>query len=274
VPELPEVETYARDLATALVGRRFTGAWVDWPNQLPLNTPEELDARIVGQSVASVGRRGKLLVIVLDGDWLLVHLKMSGRLRICSAHEPADPWAHVVFSLAAGDELRFVDPRKFGRVYLVADPDVVVGRLGPEPLSDEFGIDAFRDRLTGRKARLKPLLTDQTFVAGLGNIYVDESLWQAKVHPLRTADTLTADEIVHLHAAIRDVLRQAVAARGSSLTEGGYRDLTGNMGEMQGSLAAYGRQGKPCRRCGAELVRIVVSGRGTHVCPACQVAPD
>jgi formamidopyrimidine-DNA glycosylase len=270
MPELPEVETYARDLQRVLPGRTLAGAWVDWPNQLPLNRPAELDAGVRGQTVIEVGRRGKYLTIRLSADWLLVHLKMSGRLQLVPAGEPANPYAHVVFLLDDDDELRFHDPRKFGRVYLLGDPAPVLGGLGPEPLADAFTRAVLRDRLRGRRGRLKPLLLDQRFVAGLGNIYVDEVLHAARLHPLTTADRLDDAAVARLHRAIRRVLRRAVQARGTSFSTAGYRDLSGNLGEMQGTLAVFQRTGKPCPRCGAPVERLVVAARGTHICPRCQ----
>ncbi len=273
MPELPEVETYARDLSGRLTGRRFTGARVDWPRQLPRNTPEELDRRIRGQRVEAVGRRGKYIVMDLSEDRLLVHLKMSGRLQIAPASAPDNPHAHVVLGMDEGEELRFHDPRKFGRVYLLADASPLLGDLGPEPLDPGFDVELFRERLAGRRGRLKPLLLDQRFLAGLGNIYVDESLWQARLHPLRSADSLSAAEQAALHAAIVDVLGRAVEARGTSFSEAGYRDLTGNMGEMQGSLQVFRRQGEPCPACGTPIERMTVGQRGTHICPHCQAAP-
>lgn len=273
MPELPEVETYARDLAEVLPGRTFTGARVGWPNQLPRNAPEELGPRIAGQRVEAVDRRGKYLRLRLSQDWLLVHLKMSGRLIVAPVNSPSDPHAHLVFGMDRGDELRFRDPRKFGRVYLLADPAPVLGSLGPEPLDPAFDRACFRERIAGRRGRLKPLLLDQRFVAGLGNIYVDEALWTARLHPLRSADTLDEAEIDALHDAIREVLARGVALRGSSLSEAGYRDLTGNMGEMQGTLAVFRRTGEPCPRCGALIERSLVGTRGTHTCPRCQRAP-
>jgi formamidopyrimidine-DNA glycosylase len=273
MPELPEVETYARDLAGKLPGRVFSGARADWPRQLPRNSPEELGGRLAGQVVLSVGRRGKYLRFDLSGDVLLVHLKMSGRLQLLPAAAPPNPHAHVVFSLDGGDELRFHDPRKFGRVYLLADPAPVLGPLGPEPLAPGLDPAWFTSELARRRTRLKPLLLDQTFLAGLGNIYVDESLWAAGLHPLRPACTLAEDEARRLFAAIRDVLARAVAARGTSFSAAGYRDLTGNRGEMQGSLAVFDQTGRPCLRCETPVVKTVVAGRGTHWCPACQAAP-
>lgn len=270
MPELPEVETYARDLAGVLPGRRLTGARVGWPNQLPRNDAGEFSDDVAGQRIEGVSRRGKYLVFRLSRDWLLVHLKMSGRFAIAPRSAPADPHAHLVLALDGDEELRFHDPRKFGRAYLLADPACVLDAVGPEPLDPAFGVEALATRIAGRRGRLKPLLLDQRFLAGLGNIYTDESLWAARLHPVRPADSLDATDVARLHAAIRETLARAVEARGSSLSDAGYRDLTGNPGEMQDTLAVYGRQGEPCRRCGGTIVRTVVAGRGTHLCPACQ----
>jgi formamidopyrimidine-DNA glycosylase len=270
MPELPEVETYARDLAAVLPGRVLRGATVDWPNQLPRNGPAELAGRIGGQRFASVGRRGKYLVLELSCDWLLIHLKMSGRLQVVPAGTPVDRHAHVVFQLDRGDELRFHDPRRFGRVYLLADPSGVLGALGPEPLDPAFDHRQFRAALGGRRGRLKPRLLDQRFVAGLGNIYTDESLWRARLHPLQPVERLAGADADRLLDAIRQVLTEAIAARGTSLSAGGFRDLTGNPGEMQGTLAVFGRTGQPCPACGGPVQRLAVGGRGTHVCPRCQ----
>ncbi len=272
MPELPEVETYARDLAPLLAGRIFRGAWCDWPAQLPRNTPAELGERIRGQRVRQLGRRGKYLAIRLDDDWLLVHLKMSGRLVLAPGAQPADRHVHTILLLDDGAELRLRDPRKFGRVYLVADPTSVLGPLGPEPLAADFTRQRLQCCLRRRRGRLKSLLLNQSVIAGIGNICADESLWLARLHPLRTADSLTADETARLHRAIRTVLRRAVAARGTTLADGGFRDLTGNPGEMQGTLNVFRRTGQPCPRCGEAVVRIRVGGRGTHLCPACQPA--
>jgi formamidopyrimidine-DNA glycosylase len=269
MPELPEVETYARDLAGALPGRAFAGASVDWPRQLPLNAPDELGPRLAGQTVRSVGRRGKYLVLELSDDVLLVHLKMSGRLQLVPAEMPANRHAHVVFALADGHELRFHDPRKFGRVYLLADPAPVLGKLGPEPLAPDLDPAWFAGDLARRRTRLKPLLLDQTFLAGLGNIYVDESLWAAALHPLRPAHTLSPAEAERLFAAIRDVLARAVAAGGVSF-DGVYTRPIGN-DELQPSV--FQRTGLPCPRCGTPVLKTVVAARGTHWCPTCQVAP-
>lgn len=283
MPELPEVETYARDLAGVLPGRTFSGARVSWPRQLPQNEPATLGPRLAGQQVAYVSRRGKYLVMRLSTDWLIVHLKMSGRLTIRAEEAAPDPHAHVVFSMDRGEELRFHDPRKFGRVYLVADPRPLLGRLGPEPLAGlssdrlvEEGlapvlhVEEWLARIAGRRGGLKALLLDQTFVAGLGNIYVDETLFAARIHPLQPAHHLDAGAARRLFDAMQRVVKQGVDARGTSLSAGGYRDLTGNYGEMQGSLAVFRRAGQPCPACGRAIDRMVVAGRGTHVCSHCQ----
>lgn len=273
MPELPEVENYRRDLSQTLMGRRFTGVYVDWPNQVAIPSVDELTRRLPGQSPLSIDRRGKYLLFRLsNADTLLIHLKMSGRLYVGPASAPPDPHAHVVFRLDQGDELRFHDPRKFGRVYLVDAPMEVVGKLGPEPLDESFTVGQFAGMLADRRGRIKPLLLNQAFLAGLGNIYADEALHVAGLHPLRTADTLTLGEVEQLHAAIRSTLQNAIQHRGTSF-DGFYLDAQGEPGAYQARLRVYGRAGAPCRRCGALIERIVVGQRGTHVCPVCQPAP-
>jgi formamidopyrimidine-DNA glycosylase len=224
--------------------------------------------------VTGVGRRGKYLVVKLDRGYLLIHLKMSGRLRVVPATEDTDPYEHTVFELDGGKELRFRDVRKFGRVYLVDDVTQVTGSLGPEPLASDFSVSDFRAALTRRSGRLKSLLLNQEFLAGLGNIYADESLFVARLHPLRKADTLTPGEQEALYRAIRLVLGRAVASRGTTLTDGGYRDADGDPGGFQDEIAVYGRGGQPCRRCEISIERIIVGGRSTHFCPRCQPAPQ
>ncbi|MFQ5593182.1 MAG: DNA-formamidopyrimidine glycosylase [Anaerolineae bacterium] len=268
MPELPEVENYKRDLNQILAGRRITAVHVGWPNQVGAPSVDELARRLTDQIIESVGRRGKYLLFRLSsGDTLLIHLKMSGRLHIKPASSPPDPHTHVVFMLAGGDELRFHDPRKFGRVYLVGSPDDVLDKLGPEPLDKDFTVEQFTALLTNRRGRLKPLLLNQAFLAGLGNIYADEVLHVAGLHPLRTADTLTSDEVERLHLAIQSTLRQAIQHQGTSF------DQVYPPGTYQEFLQVYGRVGEPCRRCGTPIERIVVGQRGTHVCSKCQPAP-
>jgi formamidopyrimidine-DNA glycosylase len=201
---------------------------------------------------------------------------MTGRLRIVATDEPQDQHTHVVFDLAgpgaatAGDQLRFHDVRKFGRMYLVDEAEEITAGLGPEPLDAGFTLGRFRELLARRSGRLKPLLLNQAFLAGLGNIYADESLFEARLGPLRKADTLTEAEQERLYRAVRSVLARAVRSRGTTLTDQGYVDARGQAGAFQGELAVYGRRGKACRVCGTEVARTVLGGRSTHYCPACQ----
>ncbi len=271
MPELPEVETVVRGLRPLLTGRTILSARYDWPACLVTPDGPRFVARIAGQPVRGLSRRGKYILIVLDPDTLIIHLKMTGRLYVVpdEAVHDADRWVHFSFQLDNGHQLRFSDARKFGRVYLVEDPQTVLGSLGPEPLDESFSLEEFRERLRGRSGRLKPLLTDQTFLAGVGNIYADEALWVSQLHPLRPAHTLGDDDVTRLYHAIRHVLREGIIREGASVNW--YRKPDGTKGTVQETLNVYGRAGQPCPRCGHPIERIVVAGRGTHLCPVCQV---
>jgi len=270
MPELPEVETVARGLTGELVGQTFTGVTVRWPKTVAFPTVAQFEKQIVGQRVASVGRRGKYVVVNLDEGALLVHLKMSGRLQVMPSGKPQDKHTHTVFDLDNGRQLCFHDVRKFGRIYLVDDPAQVTGRLGPEPLAVDFSVDDFHGLLARRSGRLKSLLLNQEFLAGLGNIYADESLFAARLHPLRKADSLTPEEQVELYQAIRTVLGRAVEGRGTTLEDRGYLDTRGRAGTYQDQVTVYSRMGEPCLVCDSAIERIVVGGRSTHYCPHCQ----
>jgi formamidopyrimidine-DNA glycosylase len=269
MPELPEVETTVRALRGPLVGRRFTGIRNTWPRHVAKPTVEELRQRIAGRRVVAIERRGKFLVFRLsEGETLLVHLRMTGHLSVVRREEPADPYTHTVFQLENGQELRFRDPRKFGTVYLLRDPEEVLGKLGPEPLDEAFTVAALHDRLAGRSRQLKPLLLDQTFIAGVGNIYADEALYYAGLHPQRTANSLTGDEVAALHRAVQKVLRMGIEREGASIDR--YVKPDGSRGEMQNAVAVFQRTGAACYRCGTPITRIVLGGRSTHFCPVCQ----
>ena len=269
MPELPEVETFVRALRRPLVGRTITGARNDWPRHVAVPPVDELRARVAGRRIEAIDRRGKYLVFSLsDDETLIIHLKMSGHLSVVPAGTPPDPYAHTVFELDDGHELRFRDPRKFGRVYLVHDPADVLAPLGPEPLPDEFTAAELAARLAGRKRVLKPLLLDQTFIAGIGNIYADEALHDARLLPTRRSDTLTADEIVALHAAIQKVLALGIAREGASISS--YVKPDGEKGDMQNAVMVFRRTGQSCYRCGGPIERMVLGGRSTHFCPNCQ----
>jgi formamidopyrimidine-DNA glycosylase len=297
MPELPEVETVARDLQRAVAGARIIDAEVRWDRTITNPQPPSLFVdQLSDAEISRVGRRAKSVLIHLrDGRVMTVALRMTGALIVAPPGTPDDPHVRVLFRLADGRELRYRDPRKFGRIglweggglrtrsrprrgrhaaesrapYRVGD---VFGRHGPEPLASSFSAARFAERLSGRSARLKTLLLDQSFVAGVGNIYADEALWRARLHPLRAADTLNADEIRRLHRAVRSVLRQGIANRGSSFSD--YVDVDGEPGANAERLYVYRRTGEPCLRCGRTIERIVVGQRSTHFCPRCQRLPE
>jgi len=273
MPELPEVETIARELRPLVVGRAITGVWFDWPNQVKHPTPSEFSAGVRGREILDVTRRAKWLVLPLSGgDVLAIQVKMTGQLDVVDPSTPRDKHVHVVFSLDDGRELRLHDTRKFGRVALYRHDEA--GRLldsfGPEPLDDAFSALDFRRRLAARRARLKPLLMDQAFIAGVGNIYADEALWRARLHPLRVAAGVSPAQARLLFRSLRNVLSEAIDRRGSSVDS--YRAPEGG-GDMQHYLNVYGRTGKPCPRCGRPTRRIVVGARSTHFCSWCQRLP-
>jgi formamidopyrimidine-DNA glycosylase len=264
VPELPEVETVVRGLQGPLVGRTFTGVTVLWPNiiQTPIS---QLQADLPGQQIKAITRRGKYLQFQLSsGDYLLLHLKMSGDLLVEPTSDPVHQHVRTIFDLDNDHQLRFKDTRKFGRVYLVADPAQVVGKLGPEPLADDFSLRDFSSLFTGRQGRLKPLLLNQHFIAGIGNIYGDESCHLAGIHPARQANTLTPTELEKLYYAIRQVLQAGITHKGASL------DAVYRGGEFQNHFQVYSRTDEPCLRCGHTIARMVLGGRSTHYCPQCQ----
>lgn len=271
MPELPEVETIVRALRPALLGRTILGLHSDWPAQLAEPNQDEFDRRIHLRTVESLERRGKYLVFRLDADeTLIIHLKMSGHLSVEDARIPPDKHVHTRFSLNGDEELRFRDVRKFGRVYLVSNPDNVLGDLGPEPLSVAFSNQWLVEHLLSRKRILKPLLLDQTFIAGIGNIYADEALFQAKLNPERRSNSLSNSEIQGLHQSIQKVLRLGIKEEGASI-DAIYRKPDGSMGGMQDSFAVYGRTGMGCPRCSGTIKKITLGGRGTHFCDQCQL---
>ena len=275
MPELPEVETVARGLHASLVGRTVVGVEVRWARSVVPPEPDAFARRLTGQAVADVRRRGKWVVIGLSGgDTLLVHLRMSGRLVLESEPCLDDRHLRVLLFLDDGRRLHFSDQRKFGRMVLTTEPQEVLGGLGPEPLADDFTPQRLGEMLARRRGRIKPLLLNQRFLAGLGNIYADEALWRAGVHPLRRAGTLTPAEVRRLHQAIRSVLRAAIASGGTTLPDRIYQQADGRAGEFAGWLVVYGQAGQPCPRCGAPVERIRVGQRGTHFCPCCQPLPE
>src|SRR3954452_1487092 len=277
MPELPEVETVARDLRRRLLpdgdrpGPRITGARVSWTRTLRDEDPAGFVEGVKGRQIQAVGRRGKQLVIDLDGGaFLTIHLKMTGQLFVVPAARPVDPYERLALSLDDGRELRFRDIPKFGRVGLYGADDDPFDDVGPEPLDDRFTLREFRRRIRGRRARLKPLLVDQGFLAGVGNIYADEALWRSKLHPLRSAASLRPHDERALYRNIREILAEAVEWRGSSIDD--YTAPDGD-GGMQERLDVYQRTGLPCPRCGRPIRRIVIGIRSPHFCSFCQRLP-
>lgn len=272
MPELPEVETVRRSLEQELVGRHFVALRsLGWPKIVDTHSPELFAEAIAQRQIQQVQRRAKYLLIELDNhETLIVHLRMTGQMLVVAADEPTDRHTHVVVALDNGRELRFHDPRKFGRWSLVDRSGVAAlnQRLGSEPLGDDFILDDFAQRLSRKATKIKPTLLDQSVLAGVGNIYADEALWLANIHPLRPANSLNVNEIADLFEAIKTVLRNSIEHRGTTLVN--YRDAYGASGENQYHLEAYGRTGEPCRRCGTPIERIVVAQRSTHICPGCQ----
>jgi formamidopyrimidine-DNA glycosylase len=277
MPELPEVETIVRKLRKGEpverslpaypppVGHVIVRVWTDWP-RAAYPSGDALIRQLPDHRIESIGRRGKYILFNLSApaSTLAIHLKMSGRLDVLQEGMPRDKHVHFVFALDNGYEVRFTDARKFGRVYFVSDPNQVTGSLGPEPLDSAFTLKAFRALIAGKSGALKPLLLDQTFIAGIGNIYADEALWRARLHPLRRAGTLAPDQVAALYRGIRAALADGIQHEGAAI-DWVYPD-----GNYQEYFRVYGRTGQPCRRCGAKIRRIVVGQRGTHFCPNCQ----
>tara|TARA_R110002072_G_scaffold234586_14_gene392214 strand:+ start:1267 stop:2103 length:837 start_codon:yes stop_codon:yes gene_type:complete len=276
MPELPEVETTARLIRPDLVGRKVRDVNVEWTRTLGGQDPFAFTEALVGATIVTVDRRAKWVRIALErrgkpSGTVLVHLRMTGRLVVNPSREEAPDYARVSWRLDRGT-LHFLDVRKFGRMEFFRDPAERLADLGPEPLGPDFTASWFRSALRGRSRALKPLLLDQTFLAGLGNIYVDESLFRAGLHPLRRSDRVPPRRADVLHAAIRDILAEAIEREGSSF-DGFYRTPEGQPGGYQHLFQVYGREGQPCRVCERPLKRIVVGQRGTHFCTRCQPTP-
>ena len=277
MPELPEVETIVRTLigtpdnaAFSIIDREITDALILWEGTLANQIPGDFTARVKHQSVRSVWRRGKFLVLSLSKDTILIHLRMSGDLRVESvmdearAEIPLQKHDRLVLIFNGGIRLAFNNPRKFGRVWLVSDPDEILGDLGPEPLDETLDAERFHHMLQHHKRLLKPLLMDQHFLAGMGNIYTDESLYRAKLHPLRRSNTLSKEESACLLDSIRFELQEGIRHNGASI------DWVYRGGDFQNHLSVYKRTGEPCPVCGTKIERLLVGQRGTHICPHCQ----
>ena len=273
MPELPEVETIRNALRSggrgsiSLIGRRVVASHLLWERTLAEPAPAEFHERIHGQTVEDVGRRGKYLLLHLSIDNLLFHLRMSGDLVVESQIEPPAPHHRLMLDLDYGRRLAFNDTRKFGRAWLVADPASVVSKLGPEPLDGDLNPAEFHQRLHAHRRQLKPLLLDQTFIAGLGNIYTDEALHMARLHPQVISSSLERGQSDRLLSSIRQVLSEGIQRQGASI------DWVYRGGDFQNYFRVYQRTGDPCPVCGDPVERILVGQRGTHYCSHCQPPP-
>jgi len=273
MPELPEVETIVADLRPHLVGRTFVRCELNFPTIVRHPEPEEFVDAVVGMRIDSVGRRGKYILIGLTNDLLLVvHLGMTGQLRLVDPVAPLANHTHAVFFLDDGRQLRYRDPRRFGRLLLGTEQALLsskkMPRLGPEPIDPEFAPDELYRRLRTRRAAIKAVLLDQGAIAGVGNIYADESLHKARLRPDRIAGSLSKKSARRLHESLRESLTLAIANRGSSVDT--YRDAWGEIGGQQEKLLVYGRAGEPCFTCGRPLTAIRIAGRTTVFCRRCQ----
>ncbi|MBA3817039.1 MAG: DNA-formamidopyrimidine glycosylase [Parachlamydiaceae bacterium] len=276
MPELPEVETIVQGLRKeGLIGLKVKRALVYWERSLADHSSSSFSHRIVEQTIVDITRKGKFLVFSLDQDTLLVHLRMTGKFFVEDQGAAIHPHERIRLCLSDHRILRYEDQRKFGKWYLLSDPEEVLHKIGIEPLSRDFTLIAFKRLLENSNRQIKPFLLDQHYIAGLGNIYVDEALWEAKIHPLRSIQSLNEKEKALLHRAIILVLKKGVANSGTSL--GAYRSnylsVAGRRGSNQQDLKVFRREGLSCSRCNGIIKKIVVAQRGTHICPICQDAP-
>jgi formamidopyrimidine-DNA glycosylase len=270
MPELPEVETFRRrflygdDHSPSLVGRRILGSNLLWGKTLETPSPDEFRGRIRGQAILTVDRRAKYLLFRLTADTLAIHLRMSGDLLVESQSDPIAKHHRLLLDFDDHSRLAFNDTRKFGRVWLMADPAAILGHLGPEPLGTEFTPTSFFEKLQSRARQIKPLLLDQNFLAGMGNIYTDEALFLAKIHPQTRAAEISVEQAERLWGTIRQVLQTGIERHGSSI------DWIYRGGEFQNEFQVYQRTGAACYECGKMIKRLIVGQRSTHICPQCQ----
>jgi len=265
MPELPEVETIARKLEPELIGRTILAADLRWARTLAMPSPALFKRQIKGQMIKQVTRRAKYFILNLSDASLLIHLRMSGDLSIKNSTNSPEKHDRLVLKLSDNQSLFFNDTRKFGRVWLTSTPEELLGRLGPEPLSRDFTSRWLYNALSKRHRQLKPLLLDQTFLAGLGNIYTDEALHIARLHPLAASNSVTMEQASALREAVRKVLKEGIRRNGASI------DWVYRGGEYQNHFRVYDREGKSCVVCGTQIKRITVGQRGTHYCPECQL---
>ncbi len=269
MPELPEVETIKNELVPHIVGRCITGVNLFWEGTVRQPSVEEFCSRLIGQRITGVARRGKYLIFTLSsGEALIIHLRMSGSLLLKQAPAEPDKFTRAIIHLDGETHLHFNDMRKLGTMWLVEDVDSIVGKLGPEPLEVSFTPQILLKRLNNRTAPIKALLCDQTFVAGIGNMYADEALFAAGIHPLRSGGSLTQREVERLHQAIQQVLVSAIGNKGASVDT--YFRPGGELGTAHSQFRVAHRGGESCPICGSPIQRIPIRNRGSYFCPCCQ----
>ena len=267
MPELPEVETIKNELSPHIIGQKFTSVTVYDARAVLQPSVEEFCQKVPGKKVKSIERRGKYLIFHLSsGQALIIHLRMSGALLLNP--EQQDKYARVAFQLDSGSQLVFTDRRRLGVIWLVDDERAIVGKLGPEPLSLEFTDETLANRLQKHRAPIKAVLLDQHIIAGIGNMYADEALFAARIHPLREANGLSAQEIRNLYESIRGVLCAAVSSKGASVDT--YKRPDGELGTAQFNFSVAHRRGESCPTCGTPIQRLAIRNRGSYFCPQCQ----
>lgn len=266
MPELPEVETVVRSLQPEITGEVITQIGTPWPKAIA--APDTI-SNALNQQIQSVTRRGKFIVINLDNGALIVHLRMTGRLYTHMPDETQQKYLTAIVHFESGKRLFFQDTRKFGRIFFTDNLATFFEHLGPEPLSSIFTSNWLSDHFSQRQRIVKPLLLDQSFIAGLGNIYVDEALFLAGIHPLSLSNKIPSESIRKLHSAMRSLLQNAIEAQGTTIINFQHGD--NKSGSFQHQLQVYGRNGEPCRKCKTFITKMVVGQRGTHFCPKCQV---
>ena len=273
MPELPEVETIRQTLKRFVLGKTIKDTKIDWGNIIKFpQDPEDFRQKVAGQTIHDIGRKGKFLLFELDEDVLVSHLRMEGKYSVHTQDEPVKKHTHVVFAFTNGEELRYNDVRKFGTMHLFSKGTEFAGdplkKLGPDPFDEAFTVEYFWDKLKKTDRHIKPVLLDQTIVAGLGNIYVDETLFKAGVHPLKRASKITKKQAAAIREQAIETLGEAVAMGGTTIRS--YVNSQGDMGMFQQELFVYGQENEPCKNCGEPIFKTKVGGRGTHICLNCQ----
>ena len=268
MPELPEVETIKNELAPHILGRQVTGITLSWDGIVSQPSVKDFSSHLIGQKITRLARRGKYLLFGLSsGEILVIHLRMTGSLLLNSATSD-DKYIRAIIQLDGGIRLSFRDPRKLGRMWLVRSENTISGKLGPEPLEASFTPEVLAQRRHQRKAPIKALLLDQSFIAGIGNMYADEALFAARIHPLKPGDSLSRSEVERLHSAIKQVLRSAIDDKGASVQN--YFRPSGEPGTAHFQFKVAHRGGKSCPICGTPIQRIPIRNRGSYFCPRCQ----